>query len=577
MAKTKKIIIFLLITLIFPFYANAASLYFSPSSGSYDTGSILSLNVYVSSSDQAMNAASGVISFPVNKLEAVSIFRSESIFSLWVQDPSFSNSSGTIDFEGVIFNPGFTGTSGKIMTINFKVKEAGNTNISFSSGSVLANDGKATNILSKMDMASFILVAPVKEVKDVEKETNSFVSESLLVAPNVYSSTHPDSNKWYNLSNINLYWDVPSEAIGTRTLLGKNQESIPTTIYEPPISRREIKGVSDGIWYFHSQFKNTAGWGEVDHFKIQIDTQSPEIFSINFIGGKIIKSPQPKISFKTEDSLSGIDYYEIIIEKDDPIRVFKEEAEAGDYILPIQSPGKKNITINAFDKAGNVTSVSDEFTVSPLDAPIITDYTNELQDEEILAIKGKTNYPNGKVVIYFEKNNEIVNFKEIKTNSLGEFSFASDSQMEAGIYTVWAEVIDKNSSKSLPSEPVDILVVKHNFLKGSIRWFGTMLTSIPSYYYGLLFLIILLVFYCRFFYMVKRLKKEIIESEEVLKEAFNFLREGLDDQIKLLIKTKAKRGLTEEEEMLIDKLKKSIGYIERLIGKEIRDIKNEIK
>ena len=62
--------------------ASAASLYFSPSSGSYTVGSTLSVNIYVASADQAINAASGVISFPSDKLEVVSLSKSGSIFSL---------------------------------------------------------------------------------------------------------------------------------------------------------------------------------------------------------------------------------------------------------------------------------------------------------------------------------------------------------------------------------------------------------------------------------------------------------------------------------------------------------------
>ena len=91
--------------------AQAASLYFSPSSGSYIIGERVSVNVYVSSADQAMNAASGVISFPQDKIEVVSLSKTSSIFSLWVQEPSFSNSAGTVNFEGIVLNPGFTGSA----------------------------------------------------------------------------------------------------------------------------------------------------------------------------------------------------------------------------------------------------------------------------------------------------------------------------------------------------------------------------------------------------------------------------------------------------------------------------------
>ena len=97
----------------------AATLNFSPPSGSYNVGNTFSVNVNVDSSDQAMNAASGIVSFPWDKLEVVSISKTGSIFSLWPAEPSFSNSAGTVNFEGIVLNPGYTGPSGKILSITF--------------------------------------------------------------------------------------------------------------------------------------------------------------------------------------------------------------------------------------------------------------------------------------------------------------------------------------------------------------------------------------------------------------------------------------------------------------------------
>src|SRR3989344_8514414 len=96
---------------ILPLTAQAATLYFSSSSGTQAVGTTFSVGVYVSSADQAMNAASGVISFPADKLAVESLSKSGSIFSLWVQEPSFSNSAGAVNFEGIVLNPGFTGAS----------------------------------------------------------------------------------------------------------------------------------------------------------------------------------------------------------------------------------------------------------------------------------------------------------------------------------------------------------------------------------------------------------------------------------------------------------------------------------
>ena len=157
MAKIYKIILLSLFLGLFPFGAEAAILNFSPPSGAYTIGNTFSVSVFVSSVDQAMNAASGAVSFLADKLEVISLSKTGSIFTLWVQEPSFSNTAGTINFEGIVLNPGFTGSAGKAITINFKAKAAGDAAVNFSSGSVLANDGKGANILASLGGAQFNL------------------------------------------------------------------------------------------------------------------------------------------------------------------------------------------------------------------------------------------------------------------------------------------------------------------------------------------------------------------------------------------------------------------------------------
>ncbi|MDP3003953.1 MAG: hypothetical protein Q8N43_00360, partial [Candidatus Azambacteria bacterium] len=93
MEKTQKIkfLIYSVFAVVFfaalPAAAQAVNLYFTPSAGSYSVGSSITVNVYVSSVNQAMNAASGIISFPQDKLEVTSLSKTGSIFTLWVQEP----------------------------------------------------------------------------------------------------------------------------------------------------------------------------------------------------------------------------------------------------------------------------------------------------------------------------------------------------------------------------------------------------------------------------------------------------------------------------------------------------------
>lgn len=128
--------------------ALSATLYLSPASATYRVGDTFPVYVYVSSPSQAINTCQSVVAFPTEKLQVISATTKSSIFSLMVETPSYSNNAGSINFAGIILNPGYTGKSGRLLTINFKAKTVGTAKLSISSGQVLANDGSGSSVLT---------------------------------------------------------------------------------------------------------------------------------------------------------------------------------------------------------------------------------------------------------------------------------------------------------------------------------------------------------------------------------------------------------------------------------------------
>lgn len=172
---SKAFVFTLIAVFAFPYSVFADTLSLSPSSGSYTVGQTFSVRVLVSSPNQAINAISGVLSFPREQLQVTSISKVGSIVSLWVQEPTFSNSAGTVSFEGVVPNPGFSRSNGTAVTVNFRVVAPGTANIRFNSGSLLANDGLGTNILRNLGSASFTFSPrssePVQQTVPPEPQT----------------------------------------------------------------------------------------------------------------------------------------------------------------------------------------------------------------------------------------------------------------------------------------------------------------------------------------------------------------------------------------------------------------------
>lgn len=548
--------------------AEAASLYFAPSSGSYAVGTNIAVSVYVSSSGEAMNAASGVLSFTKDKLEVVSLSKGESIFSLWVQEPSFSNLTGAANFEGIVLNPGFTGSAGKIITVNFKAKSAGTAYINFSSGSVLANDGSGTNILSSLGSAQLSLGIELPKVPEVVT--------GLPAAPQISSSTHPDQNEWYNASNAKFTWPLPSDIVAVKLLYNTSPSSAPTIFYDSPISEKEINDVKDGSYYLHVQLKNKAGWSGVSHFRFQIDTQEPSSFAITEISREDATDPRAQFDFDAQDEVSGIDHYEIQIDEG-ALEMWKDDGNHR-YENKLFVPGKHTLKANVFDKAGNFLASSIDFLIEPLDAPEITEYPKELTDQENLIIRGASRYPNAQVIVWIQKEGEESKSSTVQSNNDGTFTFVSKEKLPSGTYKIWAEVVNTYGARSLPSEKLTIAVTAVKSTLSGIIGKIIIALSILIPIAALIIILLLVIWHGwhKFLILKKRHKKEVEKTDDVLYRALVFIKDTTQKQVKLLSRIKAKRELTEKEEKAIIQIKESLHNAGKLAQKEIEDIEKDV-
>src|SRR3989344_7867804 len=139
--------IFIFLCLFVPLSATAQGiLSLSPSTGSYRVGESFSVIVNLNTGGESVNASTGQINFDNSKLQVVSLGYSQSIFSLWTDNPSFSNPAGTINFSGGVPSPGFTGASGSILRITFKGKASGQTVLNNFHPSLLRQNRPITQI-----------------------------------------------------------------------------------------------------------------------------------------------------------------------------------------------------------------------------------------------------------------------------------------------------------------------------------------------------------------------------------------------------------------------------------------------
>lgn len=153
------------VLLLCPAFVSAATLSFGAGL-TYTEGDTVRMPILLSS-EEPVNAASAGVLYDQNVLSLISISKAGSIVSLWAEEPSFTNTAGTAQFEGVMLNPGWNGASGVLVTLIFRAKASGSTVLRLVNGSVLANDGRGTELLSATYPTSLTIApAPVQKTPD---------------------------------------------------------------------------------------------------------------------------------------------------------------------------------------------------------------------------------------------------------------------------------------------------------------------------------------------------------------------------------------------------------------------------
>lgn len=142
-------IVFFLVLTPLKAEAASASLFLSSGSNHLRVGEQISVRVILNTSGTAINAGEATMRFGASQLEVVRLIKG-SVFSLWAEEPHFSNSEGTVRFAGGLPTPGFSGSSGTILTILFRAKAAGSVEVRFEEAAILADDGYGTNVLGSV-------------------------------------------------------------------------------------------------------------------------------------------------------------------------------------------------------------------------------------------------------------------------------------------------------------------------------------------------------------------------------------------------------------------------------------------
>ncbi len=382
---------------------DAAFLQMRPSQNEVSVGNIINIQITVDTLGKVINNAESIIQFPKDLLEVVSIDKRSSIFSLWVEEPGFSNSVGQITFNGGVPNPGFTGGNGNIVSIIFRAKKTGLASIIFSNSAVRENDGLGTDIISGT------------------------------------------SNSQINIINL--------------------------PAVEP------VKPVP-------------------------------------------VEEPKPAL-------------------------------------LPVE------------EKTKNEPESTDSEIAPPLNIDL---YPSKIKVNESIEISGTAPYKYGLLKISLKDKDGLVQTHQVKTNSYYQFSFISQPILKEGNYTVWVEALADDKNITLSSQNINIFVEKPLILSIGSYTIGLMKVLIPAAILVIIFILLIMYGWYKFFNLYRRVKKESLEAEKVLGKSFDILHSDLREYIQKLRKAEFKRKLTKEEIEFLEKFDDDLTDAEDIISKEIKDV-----
>jgi hypothetical protein len=548
---------------------NAADFNVLPATGAYAIKGKIVTNIKIDSSSDTINAAQLFIKFDPNVLEVVSVSKENSIFSFWLQEPTFSNTDGKIECIGGTVN-GVSGSSLEVLQITFNTKSIGSSEVSLVDSSITAADDTGTNVLANANGAKYVVstssVIPIATPVPISRP--AVVASGLPVLPVIEVPLYPNQNNWYNTSSaFSVSWKLPSDISGISTVFNTDPTFISPPTSEGLFESKTFPAVTkDGIYYLHVRFQNNKGWGPTLHYRIAVDSQPPVPFKIDIKTGTANDNPSPTFSFATSDSLSGIDHYEIFVNSEAAII-----ADSSNYTLLPQPPGTYAIKIKAIDKAGNSIEDKTEIEIFPIETPIINSISKKLVvNVDNLDVRGSA-IPNSSVIVTIkDSSGRLVLEDESKANAEGLWEFRLNETLGVGKYFVVAKTRDSRGALSLSTEQAEFSFVE----KPVISLFGLDITL-----RGLIItLIVIGLLIAGWFYRKALLHSAKTQRESViisrdLANAFSVIKKDLDRITVVMKKNIPADEKVIEYEAASKKIKGNLDKIDKYIGKDIEKIK----
>lgn len=272
-----------------------------------------------------------------------------------ISPATFVNATNGTFSQGVFgFNGTVNGTS-QLLTITFKALKVGTATIQLADSSQIYSAGEPqTRSVGKIDI---VIGPPSKTVLPEQPQPLPLSVPPGTTAIMLFSNSHPDPSKWYQSPSVDVGWmsiGKPSASF----LVGFDQlpQGPATTVANK--SSAHFTATADGTWYVHLIIVHPDGTRDRADLQINYDHTPPAPIA-PVVDQTLVRSDIPNaVRFATRDDTSGIDHYDVWI---DGVRVTSTSLLV--YPLINQAVGTHQVTVTAFDRAGNSSTGYTEFTI----------------------------------------------------------------------------------------------------------------------------------------------------------------------------------------------------------------------
>lgn len=274
------------------------------------------------------------------------------------------------------------------------------------------------------------------------------------------------------------------------------------------------------------------------------------------------------LGISSKDIGSGVGKYKISVDGVF-VKVVNVDSGSVDVVLPPETSGNHEVSVIAYDKAGNLSEKVISVDFPEIKSPKIIKYPESIQNGEKIEIIG-TSYANAEIKIWIQNEGSDPKNYIVKTEDDKKFIFVSDFINKSGTTSVWAEVVRSNNIISPPSSKYFVVVKKPKAVED-----GIMIIKVLVGILSLLVVLISVSFYQ--FFKLKRMKRKLlIDLDQTSTEAhkvFIIINEDIKEVLKILKYKGIKERLTHKDEEIINVLENDIEDAEQYFNKRIKFIK----